>query len=50
MIAYLQQINSNLHDMPFPMVTWELTKINNEFVPHIDHIDTHALQGPAYSI
>ena len=50
MIAYLQQINSNLPDMPFPMVTWELTKINNEFLPNIDNIDTNALQGPAYIV
>jgi len=32
------------------MVTWELTKINNEFVPNIDHIDTNALQEPAYIV
>ena len=50
MIAYLQQINSNLPDMPFPMVSWELTKINNEFLPNIDYIDTNALQGPAYIV
>ena len=50
MIAYLQQIISNLPDMPFPMVTWELTKINNEFLPNIDYIDTNALQGPAYIV
>ena len=32
------------------MVTWELTKINNEFVPNIDHIDTNASQEPAYIV